>query len=105
MEFDFTKSSGLKEAARAIREYNQIHSVAERNAILITEYLNFAADLIDKLANGDVIIARHGRWIEGTSRGSYSIYCSYCGSHKETILPSDYCPCCGAIMDEEDKDE
>ena len=101
MEFDFTKHSTLKEAARAIREHNQVHSVIERNAILITEYLNFAADLIDKLANGDIIIARHGRWIEGTSRGSCSIYCSYCGSHKETICPSDYCPSCGAIMDEE----
>lgn len=42
---------------------------------------------------------RHGRWIEGTSRGSYSIYCSYCGSHKETICPSDYCPDCGEEMD------
>jgi hypothetical protein len=41
----------------------------------------------------------HGRWIEGTSRGSYSIYCSYCGSHKETICPDDYCPSCGALMD------
>ena len=42
---------------------------------------------------------RHGRWLDGTSRGSYSIYCSYCGSHKETICPSDYCPNCGAKMD------
>lgn len=42
---------------------------------------------------------RHGEWVEGTSRGSFSIYCSYCGSHKETICPSDYCPNCGARMD------
>lgn len=105
MEFDFTNPSVLKEAAKAIRIHNRIHNAVERNAVLITEYLSFAADLIDKLANGDVIIARHGRWIEGTSRGSYSIYCSYCGSHKETILPSDYCPCCGAIMDEEDEED
>ena len=42
---------------------------------------------------------RHGRWIEGTSRGSFSIYCSYCGSYKETICPTDYCPACGARMD------
>ena len=44
---------------------------------------------------------RHGRWIDGASRGSYSIYCSYCGSHKETICPSEYCPTCGARMDAE----
>lgn len=42
---------------------------------------------------------RHGRWVEGTSRGSYSIYCSCCGSHKETICPSDYCPSCGTRME------
>lgn len=39
-----------------------------------------------------------GQWIDSSSRGSYSIYCSYCGSHKETICPSDYCPSCGAKM-------
>ena len=44
---------------------------------------------------------RRGRWEEDTSRGSYSIYCSYCGSHKETICPSNYCPSCGAYMREE----
>lgn len=41
----------------------------------------------------------HGRWIDGTSRGSFSIYCSYCGSYKETICPSEYCPACGAKME------
>ena len=45
---------------------------------------------------------QHGRWIEGISRGSYSIYCSCCGSHKETICPSNYCPECGTQMDAED---
>ena len=48
---------------------------------------------------------RHGRWIDGTSRGSYSIYCSYCGSQKETICPSEYCPACGARMDAEEEEE
>ena len=41
---------------------------------------------------------QHGWWVEDTSRGSYSIYCSCCGSHKETICPSDYCPSCGTRM-------
>ena len=48
---------------------------------------------------------RHGHWIECTSRGSYSIYCSYCGSHKETICQSEYCPTCGARMDESQEEE
>lgn len=42
---------------------------------------------------------RHGRWINGVSRGMPSIYCSECGSTKETICESDYCPDCGARMD------
>lgn len=41
---------------------------------------------------------QYGQWIDSTSRGRYSIYCSCCGSHKETICPSDYCPSCGAKM-------
>lgn len=107
MNFDFTKSSILKEAARAIREHNHIHSVAERNAILITEYLNFAADLIDKLANGDAIIAQHGRW----KKKNGEIYCTNCKKCKwsesfELMLRRfNFCPNCGARMEKEDENE
>lgn len=54
-------------------------------------------DILDKQPTIEQEV-RYGQWIDNTSRGSYSIYCSYCGSHKETICPSDYCPSCGAKM-------
>ena len=97
MEFDFTKSSVLKEAARAIRKHNYIHSRAERNAFLITEYLSFAADLIDKLADGNVIIVRHGQWIE--DRVELNKKCSCCNKIHGTIYEKEpFCPNCGARM-------
>lgn len=57
------------------------------------------SEAIKELPTIEAEPVRHGRWIEGTSRGSFSIYCSYCGSQKETICPTDYCPACGALMD------
>lgn len=105
MEFDFTKSSVLKNAAEAIRTHNYIHNGAERNAVLITEYLNFAADLIDKFANGDIIVARHGHWIEpdfgtiGKYRDDGCIAYYICSCCKETSKTDyDFCPNCGARM-------
>ena len=109
MEFDFTKSSVLKHAARSIRIHNRIHNRAERNAVFITEYLNFAADLIDKFADGDVVVARHGQWIEpdsgtiGKYRDDGCVAYYICSCCEETSkIDYDFCPNCGAKMKEED---
>lgn len=70
------------------------------------EYYGKICDAIEAMPTINAEPVRHGRWIESTSRGSYSVYCSYRGSHKETICPSEYCPTCGAQMDASDtKDE
>ena len=94
MEFNFTKTSVLKEAARAIRTHNYIHNKAERNAVLITVYLDFAADLIDKLANGNIAIVRHGHWI--SYKMTASSMCSKCKHVFTDETP--FCPHCGAKM-------
>ena len=94
MEFDFTKSSILKEAARAIRIHNHIHNKAEKNAVLITEYLNFAADLIDLLADDKIAIVKHGQW-EDCSNGWM---CSEC--YRDSSKDYGFCPHCGAKMGE-----
>ena len=67
--------------------------------VYIDKGLTMARTLIEKLPTIEAEPVRHGRWVDGISRGSYSIYCSYCGSHKETICSSEYCPACGAKMD------
>jgi hypothetical protein len=67
-----------------------------------TQHNVMSVDDLEYLPTIEAEPVRHGRWIDGTSRGSYSIYCSYCGSHKETICPSEYCPNCGARMDATD---
>lgn len=106
MEFDFNKSAALKEAADAIRTHNYIHNGAERNAVLITVYLDFAADLIDKLANGNITTIRHGHWIPLDGWFNKSIVkCSVCGNTLDMDGvnagrgDANFCPNCGAKMD------
>lgn len=108
MNLDFTNHAILKGAADAIRTHNYIHNRAERNAVLITEYLNFAADLIDKFANGDVVVAKHGQWLNAVIDGSDFCRCSECGCYIEAaFFANDYlvnfCPNCGAQMNANNK--
>lgn len=107
MNFDFTNPSILKEAARAIRIHNHIHFASEKNAILITEYLRFAADLIDKIADGKILIARYGHWIEpdsgtiGKYRDDGCVAYYICSRCKEISKRDyDFCPNCGARMED-----
>lgn len=107
MNLDFTNPAILKGAADAIRTHNYIHNRAERNAVLITEYLCFAADLIDKFANGDVVVVKHGQWLNAIIDGSDFCRCSECGCYIEaTFFANDYhanfCPNCGVRMDEKE---
>ena len=69
-------------------------------------------DIAEKLIANGVTIERHGRWIYNIESGEY--ICSACGENAlsfkidtlygvdlyETCL-TDYCPNCGAKMDEE----
>lgn len=104
MSLDFTNRSILKGAADAIRTHNYIHNRAERNAVLITEYLNFAADLIEGLANGDIVVVRHGRWVEDSIE--LDKRCSCCNKIHGTIYEKEpFCPNCGARMDATDTND
>lgn len=62
-----------------------------------TVYGCILSESIDKMPTIEAEPVQHGQWIEDVSRGSYSIYCSCCGCHKETICPSNYCPNCGSM--------
>lgn len=53
-------------------------------------------------------LTRRGRWVRKERDGYYWIECSECGStppynrYKREVL-SDYCPWCGALMEEPDE--
>lgn len=93
--FDFNKQFILKEATNAIRIHNHIHKLHERNAVLISEYLDFAADLVDKLAEGNITIVKHGQWIAAKSASSSK--CSVCMKYATHETP--YCPYCGTKLE------
>lgn len=94
---DKLSKSKLREAAMSIREHNQIHSRKEPMAVCITQHLEFAADLIEKIADGKISLTehRHGRW-EYDDVNDLD-YCSECGTGMNGEFP--FCPWCGAPMD------
>ena len=59
-------------------------------------YTPWIVETLEDLPSADVAPVRHGRWEEYGK----TWWCSECGF--ETGLRWDYCPDCGAIMDEED---
>ena len=74
-----------------------------------------AEDVIDDLPSADVAPVRHGRWIgteyDGYANGFpvYDVYeCSECGMEYDSTddgeITHNYCPNCGAKMDEEKDD-
>lgn len=95
--------------AISIRLHNRIHQEKEPNSVLISEYLEMAADLFDKIADGDIQIVKHGRWENEYFENVWWADCTNC---KETTLSRycrvssyPFCPHCGAKMDlKEDKD-
>ena len=64
-----------------------------------------AAKIIKEVTSADVVEVKHGRWVDETFKPNgfmfYPYKCSLCGEHNEE--PSNYCPNCGAKMDEMEK--
>lgn len=83
----------LHGVADSIREHNRIHQRKERNAVFITAHLDFAAELIDLLADGKIAVVKHGQW-EDCSNGWM---CSEC--NRDSSKDYKFCPHCGAKME------
>lgn len=61
---------------------------------------NVCRRAIERILSADVAPVRHGRWIDSLAR--ITPYCSACGhSHRCLIRTPNYCPNCGAKMDDE----
>ena len=71
---------------------------------------------IENFPNADVAPVRHGRWIPLTECANEGVYCSICkkkvwksdyaqcSKKSRNKLESNYCPNCGAKMDEKEND-
>lgn len=55
---------------------------------------------IDAQPTIDAVPVVHGYWVTKTVRGDYVPCCSECGCGNGTLYEYDYCPNCGARMDE-----
>lgn len=69
------------------------------------------ATWIGLVPTADVVEVKHGRWIDDrlctTLGGTYEVQrCSVCGEHYEEVgYDWNYCPNCGAKMDEREDEE
>ena len=78
-------------------------------------YFNVKFD-IENFPNADVAPVRHGQWIPLTECANEGVYCSICkkkvwksdyaqcSKKSRNKLESNYCPNCGAKMDEKEND-
>lgn len=92
--------------ANALKEIEHAQRLCDRGDITIGEYF----DLVKKWEDAEPV--KHGRWLR-TDAYPHRIYCSECYAtfirndeflHLEDI-PHNYCPNCGAIMDEQQEVE
>ena len=107
----------LKEVAERIRVHNRIHS-KEPGAVIITECLDFAAEIIEKLDRGEI---QHVIDTENMATISDEFICKRCGIHLndyiKVVMDEDndgyideqhyeyepkFCPECGAKVKDGD---
>lgn len=84
----------------AIYELN--HNVEFKGARCVTEgevviYLRELERLFELQEQGRLIVQEHGQWDYNKYR---QMYCSNCGQYPEIAVEWNYCPNCGAKMDE-----
>lgn len=63
----------------------------------INEFIDKAPTINAQMEGGTSV----GKWIETVVRGTPSIYCSECGSEGFAHCSLNFCPNCGAKMEEE----
>lgn len=85
--------------------YHTMHKLANRYTISRTTLGGGRFEEISPTADAEPV--RYGRWIEDTDEKRPALFqrgwiCTACGS-RQTYGRSDYCPRCGAIMDEEEE--
>ena len=104
-------------ALNEVRDDQRVYKYATASDFLSARYaIERAIKLLESLPAADVEPVRHGRWIYNAESGE--CVCSACGENalsfrKDTLYGvdlyetclTDYCPNCGARMDEEVKNE
>ena len=65
--------------------------------------LEQARQAIKDVPSADVVEVRHGTWKHDGSKWKYRFLCSECG-YKLINVPTNYCPNCGAKMDEKEQE-
>lgn len=89
-----------------IRREDAVDTI-KKNFKYLPGYMNATINYIKELPSADVVPAKYGEWISTPEMwGEFDVryYCSKCGksaiiNNSERYVLSDYCPHCGAIMD------
>ena len=92
--------------------YEYIERKAIRDALYDADAITMSGvKILNQFPVADVAPVRHGRWISLTDCSNAGVYCSVCHKkvykedyaicNRKNKLRSDYCPNCGAKMDDE----
>ena len=93
--------------------YEYIERKAIRDALYDADAITMSGvKILNQFPVADVAPVRHGRWISLTDCSNAGVYCSVCHKkvykedyaicNRKNKLRSDYCPNCGAKMDEKE---
>jgi len=92
-------------------KYSRVIIRTEKDEHGFSEKVEYVASVkkIDAMPTADVVPVRHGHWERGEDKYFYWYKCSNCGkevvSKYSDIVLSNYCPHCGAKMNESTMDQ
>lgn len=87
-------------AEEYIKKEDAIQSVMNHDLLKSDWSRAWAEYMLEDATTADVAPVRHGRWAETVTDGFLFVSCSACG-FKTGRIDYNYCPNCGAKMDEE----
>lgn len=106
IDMNIINSMKIKEIVRRLRQHNEIHHRKEQNSFIITNILEWCAEILEDIDKGKIGYIKMGKWIHHHNYRDMDgdiceiFKCSNCNQLSESY---NYCPNCGAKMQEKEK--
>ena len=107
IDMNIINTMEIKEIVHRLRQHKEIHHRKEQNSPIITNILEWCAEILEDIDKGKIGYIKMGKWIhhqnyrdiDGDIRAIFK--CSNCGQLSEDY---NYCPYCGANMQTKEKE-
>lgn len=97
IDMNIINAMEIKEIVRRLRQHNEMHHRKERNSFIITNILEWCAEILEDIDKGKMKYVEYGEW--KINCDGYYPYCSNCKSEPPGKEMTIFCPNCGARME------